>query len=176
MIGETPAIRDIWDYERSDKSWRPIGEDAFSDYVARHLKIDLENSGIISLREVEVRTKEIGKGERTDLYVAAFFDDEGDEQKVIRVIVEVKGCWHKEVFTAMRTQLCDRYMNDAQLSYGVYLVGWFMCDKWGDADYRKGSTDSETVESCQRILDEQAMSLARDNRSVVAVVLDVGLR
>ena len=40
-----------------------------------------------------------------------------------RVIVEAKGCWNKDLKTAMRDQLRDRYLKENQCSHGLYVVG-----------------------------------------------------
>jgi len=39
------------------------------------------------------------------------------------VIVEVKGCWHSELQTAMLTQLRDRYLKGKPTRTGLYIVG-----------------------------------------------------
>ena len=48
LQGETPSVRDVWDNCGKDE-WRPVDENAFSDYVKCHLDIDLRNSGIVAL-------------------------------------------------------------------------------------------------------------------------------
>ena len=50
----------------------PKDENSLSDYVARYLKNNLKNRGIILNREVEIRPLQGGsKGERTDIHVDA---------------------------------------------------------------------------------------------------------
>ncbi len=125
---ELPAVRDLWDYNRESITWEPVDEDDLSNYLARQLKMELEQSGIVALREVQIRPTTATEGQRTDIYVAAVVVDI-DLQKIeqCRVIIEVKGCWHPDVQTAMQTQLKDRYLHDNACSHGVYVVGWFMC-------------------------------------------------
>lgn len=55
--------------------------------------------------------------------------------------MEVKGCWHKELNTAMDTQLSMRYLKDHESHYGIYLAVWFLRDEWdGREDWRKRNT------------------------------------
>jgi len=46
-------------------------------------------------------------------------------------IVEMRGCWNKELMTAMEEQLKDRYLKNNPSPYGMYLVGWFTCPQMG---------------------------------------------
>jgi hypothetical protein len=45
LRGETPAAPDLWN-ERDKGIYRPKDEEAFSDYVKRHLQEDLEGRGV----------------------------------------------------------------------------------------------------------------------------------
>ena len=100
LQGETPAARDIWDRVAKNK-FRAVDENAFSDYVKRHLDNDLREGGIIANREVEIRRGEgSGTGERTDIHVDAIITDEqGQVFDVVTVIIETKGCWNNELNT-----------------------------------------------------------------------------
>lgn len=112
-------MRDLWDYNRRAKTREPIDENAFSDYVVRHLRDDLPQCGIVCLREVEISRGYAEPGERTDIYVAATIEDSHD---VLRTIVDVKGCWHAELQTAMWSQLKDRYLHENDCDREVYLA------------------------------------------------------
>jgi hypothetical protein len=107
-----------------------------------HLRRDLWNKGIILNREVEIRPRHGAggnPGERTDIRVDAVgFDSSLRRITTLTVIVEVKGCWHAEVNTAMETQLRDRYLADNHCSHGLYLVGWFSGSSAKSADARHG--------------------------------------
>ncbi|MEM8671188.1 MAG: hypothetical protein AAGG48_26940 [Planctomycetota bacterium] len=173
LSGKTPAIRDVWDYQRKTKTWMPIDENDFTDYIARHLKQDLESSGIIALREVEIRRAHKSKGERTDLYIVAVVGDRDRESVVLQVVVEVKGCWHEDVFTAMQDQLHDRYMCNARFARGIYIVGWFLCKEWCDSDSRKGKTRKWAVAEVRQLFQQQAEALSTDDESVSSFVFDL---
>src|SRR5262249_49745176 len=66
LQGETPAAFDLW----NTAPYRPKRENELSNYVARFLRNDLEERGVIIAREVEIRpSASKGSGERTDIHV-----------------------------------------------------------------------------------------------------------
>jgi hypothetical protein len=179
LQGETPAARDIWDQDRVDKKrYRPIDENGFSDYVKRHLEVDLKQRGIITNREVEIRHGEgSGKGEHTDIHVAAVVrGSNGKNHDSVSVIIEVKGCWHKERNTAMKTQLVDRYLKDNPCQHGMYLVGWFNCDQWDEEDYRKKGCPKYSIDKARKQFDAQAAELSQQGTRIKAFVMNTALR
>jgi hypothetical protein len=181
LQGETPAAIDLWNETRGKgKSfkYRPKDEDRFSDYVKRHLENDLVGTGIVLNREVEIRRGTgHGDGERTDIHVAAVVRaDSCNAFDVIKVIVETKGCWNQELRTAMSDQLVGRYLKDNTCQQGLYLVGWFLCDRWDADDRRKTRTPKISIEEIQRELDQQATALSNNDVNVRALVLNTSLR
>jgi len=176
LYGETPAVRDLWDKLEGER-WRPVEEEALSDYVKRFLDRDLGRSGVIVNREVVVKRR-FGKtgspGQRTDIHVNAR-DPRSDQE--LTAVIEVKGCWRPEVFTAMRSQLVGRYLRD-KFRHGLYLVVQFNCPQWDPADPRlQGAcTESATTELAEE-LETQSRELSSMGKVyVVAKVLDAGLR
>ncbi len=85
--------------------------------------------GIIINREVRINV--VGREyDRTDLQIEAVtVDQKGQDIHVITVIVEVKKSSNAELFTAMTTQLVERYLKGKGLTHGIYLVGWFGTDQ-----------------------------------------------
>ncbi|QEG41238.1 NACHT domain-containing protein [Roseimaritima ulvae] len=169
--GPTPAARDVWDYQRNRKAWTPIGENELSDYIVRYLRQDLESLGIVSLREVEVRQGPRGKGERTDIYVVTTVGDQPGRRTTSKIVIEVKGCWHGELWIAMETQLRDRYMRQSSFTHGIYLVGWFLCDEWLQSDSRYKNTDKKDISEVSTLLSEQAEQLTSDDAKLDSFVL-----
>jgi len=162
---ETPAVVDLWDGDK------PKDEEDFSNYVKRHLEEDLRNLGVLAAREAEV-----SRGSETDIYVAAIAHNalSGRHTK-INVVVEAKGCWHPQLQGAMKNQLKERYL--AQGGCGLYLVGWFLCEKWRQSnDYRYERTPKWTLEKARTFFGEQAELLSDGNTNLKAYVLDAGLR
>jgi hypothetical protein len=172
LQGETPAARDIWDQDRVDKKrYRPIDENDFSDYIKRHFDKDLKKRGVISNREVEIH-----RWERTDIHVDAVRGSNGKIYDSVSVIIEVKGCWHKERTTAMKTQLVDRYLKNNHCQHGLYLVGWFNCDQWDVEDYRRKKCPKYSIGKEQEKRDAQAADLSQQGKRIKAFVMNTALR
>jgi predicted NACHT family NTPase len=179
LQGETPACRDLWDRNQGESNlFRPIDENAFSDYVKRFLDRDIRSRGIVVNREVELRRSYGGNpGERTDIHVDAVLKHpNGDTYDSITVIIEVKGCWHSEVQTAMQSQLVERYLADNACPYGLYLVGWFNCQQWDSKDLRKKQVPKIALDEARIQFDEQAQRLTSSVNRVRAYVLNTALR
>lgn len=177
LRGETPMAQFLWDYQHANKTWRPKDENTLSEFVAQHLRDDLAQGGIVVNREVQIRPRRgDAKGEQTDIHVdAVVIGPDGTTCDVIQSIVETKGCWHNELNTAMKTQLVDRYLKDNQCQQGLYLVGYFMCGAWDDADCRKKATPVEELADLERRLFSQAGGLSVNGLTVRAKVLDIRL-
>jgi len=171
LHGETPAANFLWDKSDGNK-WQPKDENSLSDFVKLHLEDDIGNRGIVVGREVQIRRGVgAGTGQNTDIHVDAVTDD-----GKVSVIIETKGCWHRELFEAMETQLADRYLKDNPYRHGLYLVGWFNCDQWDKGDYRKKNAPKISSEEAQEKLDSQATDLSKNGKQIQAVILDTALR
>ncbi|BAZ33929.1 hypothetical protein NIES4074_64430 (plasmid) [Cylindrospermum sp. NIES-4074] len=150
----------------------PKDENRLSDYVARYLKNNLKNRGIILNREVEIR-----RGERTDIQVDAVMKKPtGDVYDSVTVIIEVKGCWNDELDTAMKIQLVDRYLKDNTCKHGVYLIGWFNCEQWDKSDSRKGKSPKISINEAREKFDKKAEELSQLGVKVKAFILNTALR
>ena len=184
LHGETPARIFLWDVipaEEREKRYRPKDENSLSNYVKLHLERDLKQRGIIVLREVEIRYAAGGEpGERIDLYVDAFVPGPDHTRiDVLTVIIEVKGCWHREVNTAMQTQLVERYLRDNPGRQGFYLVGWFNCPQWDPDDHRKEDAPHISLVEARARFAQQAeeLTVRSEGRYLVkSFVLDTALR
>lgn len=177
LQGETPAAIDLWN-ELEDGTYRPRDENRLSDYIKRHLEQDLCDRGIVVGRELEIRRGEGDSvGERTDLHVDAIAFSAGKNFDIITVIIETKGCWHKELQTAMETQLLNRYLLDNRCQHGLYLVGWFNCPQWrSDANQRRASKLGIDKGALQTFLEAQAAALSIGAISLRSYVLNAALR
>ena len=166
LLGEKPAVYDLW----NTNDWTPKKETFISDHVVRHLENDLKDRGIVVNREVQIR-----RGQETDIHIVAIREKQDGSMDQVKVIAEVKGCWHSEVKTAMQTQLRDRYLKENQCGHGLYLVAWFLCDKWKD-ESRKRKTPQWTLEEAQKFFQRQATDLSRPGEMLCSAVLDPRLR
>lgn len=176
LQGETPQVEFLWD--RIDQNrWRPKDESSLANYIKGFLKDDLEQAGVVALREVEIR-RSVGKGtgQTTDIHVTGLVPSSVEGKfNPVRVIIEVKGCWHPEVTTAMKTQLVERYLRDNPCRHGLYVVGWFCCSLWDDADPKKKQSPKWSVEEARMEFDRQAKELSANGLVIRSVVLDVAL-
>lgn len=164
LHAQTPLAPFLWDLSGNGKSGRPKSEDRLTDFLKHHLECDLPT--FVIDREVQIRNlKEHGIGERTDLKIEAK-DQDG---RSISVIIESKGCWNPELMTAMQNQLHDRYLKLASEACGIYLVGWFVCDRW---DSKSDCAFKGTKEELLAALDTQAHLLSGDKGRLSAFVLD----
>ena len=100
----------------------------------------MRGRGIVLNREVEIR-----KGEETDIHVEAIpLDTKIKPEDAIRTIIEVKGCWNEQILTDVENQLHDRYMKN-NTKTGIYVIGWFHCEKWDKDDYRSGKRGASKI-------------------------------
>jgi len=165
-----PRSEDLWHWEGADtrrRNFRHRDEASLSNYIARWLRDDLDQRGIVIGREVQPRL-----GQRTDIHVTAVpRGDASSSLQNVTVVIEVKGCWNVEVRTAVDGQLVGDYLRLNGLTHGIYLVGWFVCDKW---DNSQNKLASHTFADAQKEVVQ--LTAAYDGTAnperVVAVVLD----
>ncbi|MCB9770296.1 MAG: hypothetical protein H6752_19025 [Candidatus Omnitrophica bacterium] len=180
FIAKKPSlVRCLWNEttvreETGEKqiSW-PKDEGALSDYLLSFFENDLIGRGIVVNREVQIKPYE-----KTDLKIDSCSKDGSIRESVI---VEVKGCWHPELKTSMKTQLVGKYLGNSQFDHGIYLVGWFKCDAWNLNDShqkkRKGtnSKNFSNIEEAEGKFRRQASSLSDSNTRIKSFVLDCRL-
>jgi hypothetical protein len=183
LHGHSPLVDLLWNKWTDDKGgihWRPKDEGSLSNFVKSHLEDDLRGGAIILNREVEIRRslgKEIRQGQETDIQVDAIAcNPRHGELHRISVIIEVKGCWNKELMTAMKEQLVDRYLAESDCRHGLYLVGWFLCDAWDNEDYRKRDTPKWPLQQAKEHFQEQAAQLSQGGFLIRSFILDAELR
>lgn len=108
---DNPRVSEVWDCDR------PKPEKDLSAWLADQLAREIRESGVVIGREIEIGLPGVkGDQGQTDLQVIAKSKDGGDP---FGVIIEIKGCWHREVQSAMATQLRDRYLKNHSFTHGV---------------------------------------------------------
>jgi hypothetical protein len=100
----------------------------------------------------------------------------GEIYDSITVIIEVKGCWHKELNSAMETQLVGRYLKENTCQHGLYLISWFNCDQWDSSDSRKGKSPKTSIEEAKEQFNRQAEQLSLSGIRVKSFVLNTALK
>lgn len=176
-IRKDAAYLRVWN-ESNNSCW-PKDERALSDEIKRLLKVKLDN--MIINREVEISPKISGSGNNIpDLLIEC----QTSESNVASVIIEVKGCWNKNLRESIRTQLYDRYMrDDIGYHYGIYLIGWYWCDKWKE-EHKKDIRERIKLENrfsetdINEMIDyfsECAEKLSNEDKKIKSIVLDLSL-
>ena len=155
--GNTSDWRQHWNVDRHNRPTHPKPEDACRDAVLSDLRERLERLGIDAQPE------------------GAYADDNRSDIRVsfagFNVPVEIKRSCHRDVWTAVRTQLIARYTRDpGAAGYGIYLVFWFgdaekcaptKCEGWTPA------TAQDVKPGLLRSLDD------REGRLISVCVVDV---
>ena len=161
LHGAQTPVRDLWDRQRGKDIYRPIDENALSDVITRFLRTELGSSGIFANREVEVsRVPGAPVGQRTDILVNAVRRrSNGELFDPLAAVVETKGCWNGELFTALEAQLFRDYMIPLRAQAGIYLVGWFDIEKWDPEDSRRDRVPRMPTDEVRRQLNQQAAAL-----------------
>jgi hypothetical protein len=178
LRGEMPASFDLWDRMAGGQSWRPKEENDLSNYVARHLRRDLADRGVVVGREVQIRRPAPPtRGEQTDIHVDAIVAAPREGQlRVVTVIIEIKGSWNEAVTTDMEEQLRDRYLAENACQHGLYLVGWYRCAQWDNSDRnRTRSAAQRDLGELRAALEAQAEQVSSGGIRIRAVVLDASL-
>jgi hypothetical protein len=175
LHGETPSIVFLWNQQINKDEFWPKTEEDYSDWIKRYLNQDLKERGVIALREVVIR-RGMGqgkKGQRTDIYVnARKRGRRNDMPDSLTAIIEVKGSWHKERRTAMKTQLVDRYLKDNTSQHGIYVLCYPYCTLWSDADGRKQRALKSGIPKAQTTYSQLAQDLSDHDLLIKAFVLD----
>ncbi len=172
--GLLPAVHLLWD----ENSERPKHEPRLCDWLARELSDRLSPKGAIVNREVQVRSHNPkGVGERTDILIDLSPPAKsGRPGNILHLVIEVKGCWNKELLTAPASQLRDNYMNAYKAASGIYLVMWFVCDKWTKEDYRKSDAlrlvPGGTFDACEKTVTAPCIAASVGGATVTPFVID----
>lgn len=174
LQGDTPEAPQMWD----TAARRPKEEDALSDYLQNRLTDLIGGRGVVANREVQIRrTAPRGIGERLDLRIDAVSADAG-RYRTITVPVEVKCAWHRDIDTAMREQLVDKYLADLHSRHGIYAVGWFDPTWWQaelaglGTDLRRARVARWQRDELYDLLTRQAQSLKGEGYEIRVVMLD----
>jgi hypothetical protein len=165
LSAETPSAANLWNAGGRPLTFTPKDELHISDNIKHFLDRDLKRLGIVVDREVENR-----RGNEIDLYIQ-YVDSTTTNR--IRVVCEVKGCWHRELYTSMSKQLHERYMKQQGISHGIYVVAFFDSERWDSSNYKsRHKIGGHSFEELQRSMVDQASGLTDEVFHVTSFVLD----
>ena len=69
-----------------------------------------------------------------------------------------------------------RYMRESDCQYGIYLIGWFNCERWSDEDPRRSKAPKISIDEARNEFAQQALSLCEKHINVASFVMNTGLR
>lgn len=169
---EGDKVRRLWNeyHVRHVLCCKPKPEEPISREIALEVGDLLRGRGITAKLEVKIR-----EGEYVDIYVSAVTS--GSRPRPVSLIIELKGCWNPSVKTSLDTQLAQRYLKENLSGIGIYLVAWFVCERWDKGDMeRRAQAPKGSASEIRAFLEAQALevnSVART--SIRAFVLDATL-
>lgn len=162
LHGETPAAQFLWDLDR------PKEEEGVSDWVKIELDALLVSRGVVVNREVQIHIRE-----RTDIHIDAVTHGiNGTESRRIKIIIEVKGCWNRDQKRAIETQLVRRYLAQNDCTHGIFLLGWFVCEAWTNADPRRRKVPFASTQDAQAYFAAEAKRLTKPPVRIESIILD----
>ncbi|MGB7901457.1 MAG: hypothetical protein WCG09_03330 [Halobacteriota archaeon] len=168
LHGDTRTVKYLWD--KRGEAFAPRPEEDFSDWIKMHLEQNISEKGIIAQREVRIRR------ERADVFVTAIKQDHLlGKYEELKVVIEVKCCWSDALETVMETQLVDSYLKNTEYGGGIFVVGWYYCDKWDKTDYRRGNAQRHWMGDPQTFFDQQAAALSTHEFLVRSFVVNTAL-
>lgn len=149
----------------------PKWEDHFSDHLARFLNIELKHTIV----NRETQTSPFIWRNASDETKVGYSDISVESDSPVgrlRVIIEVKGNWNKEVRRdGLITQLQNRYLSVNQGAYGIFVCGCFGSNDWCKNDWRRNLVAGyETKEIAQTNLDKQLESADMKDRMAVMAI------
>ena len=176
LHGDLAGVGDLWNSDKAD--WWPKQEEDVSDYIARFLRRDLVDRGVVINREVQIRRGRRGEmpGQNTDIHVDATprAGSQTDHYGAISLIIEVKGSWNDGLMIDMERQLRDRYMKNNNCRIGVYVVAHFSAERWIATDDRRAKSRTHNIEELRAQLGKQAREFS-GSVLIRSYVLDASL-
>ncbi|MGQ4330877.1 NACHT domain-containing protein [Streptomyces hayashii] len=166
--------RNNWTVDHTD--WWPCWEEDFSDMVAALLRQDIGGNRVVINREVQVDRSGF-PGRRTDIQIQAAAPPTSSSDGTLTVVIECKGCWHRDLSTALADQLVRDYLRTPGTA-GIYLIGYFDCDRWNREMRRKRhhASENHTIRDLQQGQDARAQEQRDQYGAIVAAkVLDCRL-
>ncbi|MEV8547264.1 hypothetical protein [Streptomyces sp. NPDC051572] len=155
------------------KCW-PCWEDDFSDFITALLRQDIGGHRVVINREVEIARPRL-PGRRTDIQVQATAPPSEHGDGPLTVVIECKGCWNRDLPTALADQLVRDYLRTPRTA-GIYLIGYFDCPRWDEDDRRRRHRAVHTIEALQQEQDARAQEQCDQHGAVVtASILDCRL-
>lgn len=174
------SIEDLWD-KPAGQPPSPKAEEHVSRKVCDAIRSYFEKLAIAADREVQIHRRAVppaaGGEPGSELDVLVQVPARGTLRgSQIRIPIEVKLSHNREVRTAMRAQLADRYMPQLGTMHGVYVVAWMNAPA-GSGLASAHQPRWTSIEEARADLERQSAELAESQGvKIVPIVIDVSLR
>lgn len=183
LLKELARVQSMLEEGQANQVWdtsagKPKGEVQIADWIATRLKEGLKGRGIVVNREVEVRVNPAGGlGDQTDIHVDALAGRKVEGSAHVCVVIETKGCWDRNLKTAMRDQLVAKYLTPSR-RHGIYMPLHARATDWADqSDWRRAVCAKVDVAALERELQTQARELSAEfDARIDVMLLDISLR
>lgn len=163
----------LWHRQRQRNEWKgyvPLTELELSDWLSREFKRQIGRR-VAVFREVEIQPHLADtEADIPDLLAVSVTTAE----KSVELPVEIKCNWHRDVRTAIKDQLGNRYLRGPHGTTGIYIVGCYSGNYWRDDDSRQARARGRNYSSLLQDLNHQSQDLA--NRGITAHVYVLDLR
>ncbi len=155
--GNASGWRQFWNVDSHNRAQTPRPEDACRDALLSGLKLLVEPFGVDAQPEGRY-----ADDKRADMRLSI-----GD----INIPVEIKRSCHRQLWSAVKTQLIAKYTRDPGAEgYGIYLVLWF----GNIAHCRPTPNDQPPPKNAQELEKRLLETLSNDERAKISVlVVDV---
>jgi len=166
----------LWERQRDRTAWSGTSVPVEETDLAEQLKSELKGrvrGRVAVVREVEIQPRLSRTGaDLPDVLAIAITTDTA----AVELPMEVKGNYHREVVTALRSQLADRYLAGPVGAEGIYVVGYFHGDKWEPTDKdRLRTANKHSIDELRALLEGEARAATENGRTVHVRVLDIPL-
>lgn len=163
----------MWNEDHANGHGIPKSEVQLSQLLEFYLKQELtKKRGIVVNRECDVSFRRF-----VDIRATQIIPNEG-EYDTREVGIEVKGCWHDELWSAMETQLRDKYLSKGVREHGIYVMFWFLCDSWIKSSAKSQAlrnANGRDREACRNALCDQAGTLSSGWPNIKSAVVNASL-
>jgi len=98
------------------------------------------------------------------------------------VYIEVKRQQHPEIFSAIESQLANKYLISPESRYGIYFVGWYGEEYWGCSQKNRREVcgaiprTATDLEVCLQLIADGVAQKRNDIDEIKVIVVDLSLR
>jgi len=142
-------------YEKKKRELKATRETYFQIAVVNQLKLLLKNLKVCPAREPHLIWER-----KPDIRLSACLDN----GKEVRVHIEMKKQNNPDLYKALENQLVNKYLQESETDYGIYLVGWFDNNV---PSFRKNKP--KNAHELQELLQKEADELVKKSSKVKGI-------